>query len=198
MDTLDTLKTIVLAGSLALLAACAPRAEKADRPAAQAGTTYQQQVARGRQLVLAMDCNTCHTPFKPGPRGPEPDMERMLSGHPATLQLGPPPPLTGGWIAATNMSAWAGPWGISYSANLTPDEETGLGAWSEAQFVAMFHNGKHMGEPNGRPVLPPMPWSAYAAVGDEDLKAIYAYLRTIPAVKNRVPSPAPPQSAALR
>ena len=87
---------------------------------------------------------------------------------------------------------WAGPWGISYTRNLTPDRETGLGSWTEQQFVETIRNGRQQGR--GRQLLPPMPWPAYRNMTDADLKAIFAYLKTIPAISNKVPDPmiAPP------
>ena len=91
--------------------------------------------------------------------------------------------------AATN-TAWAGPWGVSFTANLTPDEDTGIGAWSEDIFIATLRTGKHWGQ--SRQILPPMPWFNYGKMSDDDLKAVYAYLRSIPPVKNRVPTPLPP------
>ena len=93
--------------------------------------------------------------------------------------------------AATN-TAWAGPWGVSFTANLTPDE-TGLGKWTERNFMEAIRTGKHMGR--GRPILPPMPVMVYRNLTDEDLKSVYAYLRTIPAIHNRVPEPLPPAGA---
>jgi hypothetical protein len=148
---------------------------------------YTSQVARGKYLVGYGSCNDCHTPHQMGPHGPEPDMGRFLSGHPAGAKLPPPPTLPAGpWVAVTvGDTAWSGPWGISYSANLTPDRETGLGIWTEEMFLKAMRTGKHMSA--GRAILPPMPWQGLAKLTDEDLKAIYAYLRTIPPVKNRVP-----------
>src|SRR5205085_4368371 len=94
---------------------------------------------------------------------------------------------------ATN-TAWAGPWGVSVTANLTPDNGTGLGGWSAKQFVDTMHLGKHLGV--GREILPPMPIPACRNFSDVDLEAIFAYLQSIPAVKNRVPAPLPPEAAA--
>jgi hypothetical protein len=88
------------------------------------------------------------------------------------------------------MTAWAGPWGISYAANLTPDPTTGLGVWTEDMFIKSMRTGRHMG--SGREILPPMPWQGVGALSDEDLKSIYAYLRTVPAVTNTVPKPIGP------
>jgi mono/diheme cytochrome c family protein len=150
----------------------------------------QDRVARGKYLVNSVGgCNDCHTPMKMGPKGPEPDMARYLSGHPADMKLGPAPKLDGGWLytgSATN-TAFAGPWGVSYAANLTSDEGTGMGAWTEEAFIATIRSGKHLGV--GRPIMPPMPWPTYSQATDDDLKAVFAYLKTVPAQKNRVPDP---------
>jgi cytochrome c553 len=91
------------------------------------------------------------------------------------------------------MTAWSGPWGVSHTANLTPDPETGLGALSEENFVQSIRTGKHLGA--GRDILPPMPWPMYRNLSDEDLKAIFAYLKSIPPIKNKVPDPVPPAPA---
>ncbi len=151
----------------------------------------QTQLQRGEYLVRFGDCATCHTPLKFGPHGPEPDLTRYLSGHPADAKLPPPDLKPGPWFAATaGMTAWAGPWGISYAANLTPDKNTGLGIWTEDMFLKALRTGKHMG--HGRAILPPMPWQAVGTLSDEDLKAIFAYLRSLPAIENRVPGPLGP------
>ncbi len=129
-----------------------------------------------------------------GKNGPEPDVARLLSGHPESLKMPPAPKLPAGpWlvaVAATN-TAWSGPWGVSFTANLTPDAGTGLGGWSAKQFADTMHTGKHLGV--GREILPPMPIPAYKNFNDADLEAIFAYLQSIPAVKNRVPAPLPPR-----
>jgi hypothetical protein len=85
------------------------------------------------------------------------------------------------------LTASSGPWGNTYAANLTPDENTGLGIWTEEMFIGALRTGRHMGV--SRPIQPPMPWQVYGRLPDEDLKAIYAYLRSIPPVHNRVPQP---------
>jgi len=127
-----------------------------------------------------------------GPNGPEPDMSRMLSGHPEGVKVTPPPKMTAGWMAAASetFTAWSGPWGISFTANLTPDP-SGLEVWTEEMFIKAIREGKHMGQ--SRPILPPMPWPVYRNMSDADLKAIYAYLRTIPKVNNHVPDPIAPE-----
>lgn len=149
-------------------------------------------VERGRYLVTAGGCNDCHTPLKMGPKGPEPDMARMLSGHPAGTTLPPPPPLPPGpWnVVTAGLTAWSGPWGISYTANITPDVETGIGGWTEEMFVKTMRTGKHLGM--GRDILPPMPWQSIGLLTDADLKAIFAYLKSVPKISNQVPDPVPP------
>jgi hypothetical protein len=131
-----------------------------------------------------------------GPAGPEPDLSRMLSGHPQDLVMPPVPQLPQGpWMVVSSgtNTAWAGPWGVSFTRNLTPDEETGLGSWTEQQFVDTMRTARHQGR--GRELLPPMPVQAIGALNDADLRAVFAYLRSVPAVKNRVPEPLPPTSA---
>lgn len=159
---------------------------------AQSPAEGADKVARGRYLVTTSGCNDCHTPWKMGPKGPEPDMSRMLSGHPEDMALPPAPQPQGPWIiagAATN-TAWSGPWGVSFTANLTPDAETGLGKWTQRNFSETIRIGRHMGR--GRQVLPPMPIPAYKNFTDADLEAIFSYLQSIPSVKNHVPEPLPP------
>ena len=174
---------------VAMVAAVACR--QASHPAATTNA-----VERGRYLVTTMGCNDCHTPWKLGERGPEPDMTRMLSGHPQAMKLPPPPALPPGpwgFTGTLTMTAWAGPWGISYTANLTPDDETGIGAWSEQNFIQGMRTGQHLG--SGRPILPPMPWNWYGKMSDGDLRAIFVYLKSIPPIRNQVPAPVPPAQA---
>ena len=191
------LRRIALSAAIAaatLLALFATgKAVLAAEPLAGKAPGAADMVARGRYLVTVAACNDCHTPWKMGAEGPEPDMSRMLSGHPRGMEMPPAPKPAGPWLvsmAATN-TAWAGPWGVSYTANLTPDAETGLGKWTLRNFVDTIRTGRHMGR--GRPVLPPMPIAMYRNFTDADLEAIYSYLRTIPAVRNRVPEPLPPE-----
>jgi mono/diheme cytochrome c family protein len=151
------------------------------------------QIERGAHLVRTMGCNDCHTPWVMGPRGPEMDMSRALTGHPADVVMPPPPTLPAGpWIgtmSATN-TAWAGPWGVSFTANLRPDPDTGLGNWTEDMFIATMRTGRHEGK--GRPILPPMPYWMIGELNDADIKALFAYLQSLPPVKNRVPQPIDP------
>ncbi len=161
--------------------------------AAPAGKTSADLIARGKYLVMVSGCNDCHSPKKFGPKGMEIDETRLLEGYvdPKTKFV-EPPPTTGAWPVHANpeLTAWAGPWGVSFSRNLTPDQNTGIGSWTEETFIKAIRTGKHMGA--SRPILPPMPWNTYAKMTDRDLKAMYAYLRTIPAISNPTPEPIPP------
>ena len=150
------------------------------------------EARRGEHLVVIGGCHDCHTPSKMGPYGPVPDMSRMLSGHPEQLEVAPAPLLPAPWVltAAASMTAFAGPWGTSFSANLTPDTETGLGKWTEQNFIEALRSGRHLGR--GRTILPPMPWAVVAQHTDSELKAIWAYLQSVPPIKNQVPPPRPP------
>jgi hypothetical protein len=120
-------------------------------------------------------------------------MTKMLSGHPAEATLPPPPAPTGPWMwfGAATGTAFAGPWGVTYAINLTPDMETGLGVWTEAMFLEAIKSGRHMGK--GRPIMPPMPVQAYQNMTEEDLRSVFAFLQTVPPVKNMVPQYQPPQ-----
>jgi Cytochrome c len=154
-------------------------------------------VERGHYLVTIAGCNDCHSPKKMTPNGPVPDEARLLSGHPTDEKLPEVPPNIFGpdkWGAVTNnnLTGWVGPWGTSYTSNLTPDAETGTGVWNEELFIKILRTGKFMG--SGRNILPPMPWQDYAKLTDADMKAIFAYLKSLKPVKNLVPAsvPAPP------
>jgi len=127
--------------------------------------TAEQKIARGRYVSLICACNDCHTP---GSFYGFPDTTRRLSGS----ELG-----------------WQGPWGISFPRNLTPDQATGIGSWSESDIVTAVRQGHR---PNGTPLLPPMPWPMYANLSDDDAAALAAYLKSIPAVDHKVPDVIPP------
>jgi len=156
---------------------------------------HAAQIERGRYLVTVLACNDCHTPMKMGPHGPEPDMSRMLSGHPESLKMPAAPKLAQPWMwaGAVTNTAFAGPWGVSYAINLTPDPNTGLGIWTEDMFLKALRTGRHMG--TSRPILPPMPWMWLKQASDSDLKAMFAYLRSIKPIVNHVPDPQPPVQA---
>src|SRR5262245_22128542 len=161
-------------------------------PAAQA-----ERIRRGEYLVKTIGCNDCHTPLKMTDKGPVPDMSRMLSGHPESLKMPLPPQLSDGpwgWVGSSTMTAFYGPWGVSYAFNLTPDNATGLGIWTEDMFIKTMRLGRHMG--TSRPVNPPMPWQNIGQLTDDDLKALFAYLRSIPPIHNQVPAYLEPSELA--
>lgn len=151
----------------------------------------KQLVERGAYLVTIMGCNDCHTPKILSPNGMALDSSRLLSGHPADEKLAPIPPGQGFMHFSPSLTAAIGPWGISFAANLTPDP-LGLGGWSFDQFETAIRHGKYRGIEGGRPLLPPMPWQNLMNIHDEDARAIFAYLQSLPPVANQVPAPVPP------
>jgi len=157
-------------------------------------TGKEAMIARGKYLVTAIDCGGCHTPFKLTAQGPIPDSSRFLSGYPADVPIPPVPTevlAPDKWLGLFSLgNAFAGPWGISFPRNLTPDTATGLGSWTENMFIKAMRTGKDMGE--GRDILPPMPWQAFAQMTDNDLKAMFAYLHSLKPISNAVPDPIPP------
>ena len=190
-----------LAGVLALgFTACnsnkQPHASEPDDITQERILEKEELVARGQYLITIGGCADCHSPKKFTAQGMELDSSRMYSGHPAGSPL---PPIDasalkpGNWVQmGPDITAFVGPWGISYAANLTPDSATGIGAWSEEVFIKTLRTGKHLGQETGRPILPPMPWQFVGKMTDEDLRAVYSYLRTLPPINNRVPTPVPP------
>ena len=158
---------------------------------------FDSQIKWGEHLVTIGGCNDCHTPKKMTPQGPVPDESLMLSGHPEKM---PAPDVdrkemeSKGLIVTQDLTAWVGPWGISYAANLTPDA-TGIGSWQESNFITALREGKFKGMPSARNLLPPMPWQLFKEMSDDEIKAIFAYLKSIKPVKNIVPQPEPPVSA---
>lgn len=161
------------------------------------GTYADDPVKRGEYLVQIGSCNDCHTPwvFDEELQMPVNDFTRLLSGHPSDA----PDPV--GELAQGDMAiigptftSFKLPFGVIYAANLTPDPESGTGSWTEDMFIDVFRKGRHLGG-DGRGVLPPMPWNWVRNLSDEDLKAIWAYLQTVPPVYNVVPSPKVPDEA---
>lgn len=136
-------------------------------------------VERGRYLVRITGCHDCHSPKV---QGMTPNLDLALSGRPASTQL--PSETKTEVHASADLTAWTGPWGYSVASNLTPEPTTGIGTrYNEASFIATMRTGK---KPNGTPVMPPMPSEVYQNMTDDDLKAIFAYLRTIKPIKNAV------------
>jgi len=189
MKKMLVLACITVFATVLLVFCNAPAGEEHVAAAGTATISPDSMAKRGAYLVGIMGCNDCHTPKKMGPHGPEFDMDRMLSGHPADMPVAKFDTGTSkNWILFNPiLTNYVGPWGISYSANLTPDS-TGTGSWTESQFIKAIREGKYKGLDNTRPLLPPMPWQEYRKASDDDLKAIFAYLRTIKPIKNVVPT----------
>ncbi len=157
-------------------------------------TEKEDLIKRGEYIVSTSGCHDCHSPKIMTDKGPMPDPERLLSGHPADETLSPYDKETAKSYILFNMglTSATGPWGTSFSANLTPDDD-GIGSWTEEQFFTAIRKGKYKGMENGRDLLPPMPWFVYANMTDDDLKAVFAYLKSIKPVNNLVPAPIPPE-----
>lgn len=184
-------KTLLAAGLALSLIGCTKSQMQSNSDSTNSASAMPT-VDHGKYLVNTIGCGDCHTPWTMTPQGPMPDSTKLLSGHPASFPIQAPAALAPPWMAAGSMTmtAWSGPWGVSFTANLTPDSATGLGAWTQDQFVSAIRNGKHQG--TGRAILPPMPWNWLRNLTDADLQSIYLYLRSIPAISNKVPDPLPP------
>ena len=193
-------KLAVLLGSIVLgaiiLSSCMDNNSPKVSPNAQTALSKEDLIKKGEYLVTTIGCNDCHSPKKMGQRGPEIIPELLLSGYPGNRPLpkGSADALKSGWGMFTrDLTSFVGPWGESFAANLTPDQ-TGLGNWTEEQFKKALTQGKFKGVDGGRILLPPMPWTDWVNLKDEDVKAIFAYLKSIPPVKNIVPEPIPPET----
>jgi hypothetical protein len=156
--------------------------------------TKEQLIQKGEYLVTIMGCNDCHSPKQMGPQGPALIPETMLSGYPSSRPLlkADAKILKLGWMLMNeDLTTAVGPWGESFSANITSDQ-TGIGNWTIDMFKRAFTQGKYMGQEGGRMLLPPMPWTSFVNIKEEDLQAIFTYLQSTKAVKNVVPLPIAP------
>ncbi|HEY0140818.1 MAG TPA: diheme cytochrome c-553 [Thermoanaerobaculia bacterium] len=183
----------LLIASLAVIVAA--NAAKPAKPQPQRKQLSRaEQIERGKYLVTIGGCHDCHTPWVPQANGqPGPDMTRALSGHPMNFRIERQADLKGdrwGYAGAATNTAFSGPWGVSFAANLTPDIHTGTGIWTFDIFKNTIRNGRHWGV--ARPLLPPMPWFNYREMTDEDLAAVFAYTRTLKPIHNQVQEPIPP------
>lgn len=157
---------------------------------------FQTQIELGEHLVIIGGCHDCHTPKKMTNHGPVLDSTLWLSGHPSEMPLidiNRKEIESKGLSVASDLTEWVGPWGVSFSANLTPDP-TGIGNWNEEQFIYCLRNGKFKGLPGSRTLLPPMPWEMIGQMTDVEMKATFAYLMSNKPINNLVPAPIPPVS----
>lgn len=179
--------------SLFLLCNCTGPVEQSENREPDPDSIQEELVARGKYLTTLGGCNDCHSPKVFTAEGVMPDTTRLLSGHPQSEKLSPVLK-TQDWILFNNsLTAFVGPWGVSYAANLTPDD-TGIGNWSFNQFLIAIRKGKSKGLEGSRSLLPPMPWQMYRQMTDDDLKAIYTYLKSLPPIDNLVPAPIAPNA----
>ena len=188
MKKIPVLVTITVFTTVLLVFCNQPASKEQVASASTTSISPDSMVKRGAYLVSIMGCNDCHSPKKMGPHGPEFDTDRLLSGHPADMPVAKFDTGTAkNWILFNGMlTNYVGPWGISFSANITSDS-TGIGTWTEAQFFKAIREGKYLGLDNTRPLLPPMPWQEYRKASDEDLRAVFAYLKSTKPIKNIVP-----------
>ena len=186
------IKNLLIIGTLitAMFVAC--KTKETETPLPEVPPVSQhEQVARGKYLVTIAGCNDCHSPKIMTQHGPEPDPSRLLSGHIQDEALPKLDKDTGkdGWIRFNmSLTATAGPWGVSFAGNLTP-HETGIGNWNFQQFKTAIQKGRYKGLEGGRMMLPPMPWQVYKNIKEDDLEAIFVYLKSLPPVNNLVPQP---------
>lgn len=175
--------------AILLVNACNNQAEEKKEAASAPKLSNEELVKKGEHLVAVLDCEICHSPKKMGPQGPEVIPELRFGGHQAGTQLPPidEKSLNSGWVLfAPDFTSTIGPWGQSYARNISSDT-TGIGMWNLEQFKKVIREGKFMGLDNTRPILPPMPWPAYKNLDDDEIEAVFAFLKSTKPVNNRVP-----------
>ena len=192
---MNTLRNYLVVPVLACCFVASALAAEAPMVKETASKPVSAAVARGKYLITLGGCHDCHTPKLMTEKGPALDTKRLLSGFPSSEKVPAVPegvigPNSWGGLCTNDLTGWAGPWGVSFASNLTPDKETGIGAWTEKTFIETLRTGK---TPGGRPMLPPMPWEGIRQASDKDLKAMFAYLMSLPPVRNMVPAPVPPK-----
>jgi hypothetical protein len=152
----------------------------------------KSEIEKGKSLVNEYGCIACHTPKVETVVGLIPDPVRLLSGHSA--DDGDLPNIPEGLIGdkmwagvySKSLTAWAGPRGVSFAANLTPDKETGIGNWSKQNFISTIRLGIHTTS-LARELSPAMPWRVISTLNDDELGSIYSYLMSLKPIKNKVP-----------
>jgi hypothetical protein len=193
VNAITAATAIILAGALYACSNVKSTEKKEDDPI----PTQAEMVKRGEYLVNSIGCDDCHSPKRMGAHGPEVIAEQRFGGYPADRPIAKPDgaDMQKGYILlGGDLTSAVGPWGISFAANISSDE-TGIGNWTEQNFINAIRHGKIKGMDNGRDILPPMPWPNFAKLTDDDLKSIFAYLKTSAPISNRVPSPIPPNGA---
>lgn len=194
---------LLLLPAIFLLSQCNSSSDKSEAVSEDATTVatpvsyggYHSPEEWGHHIVTVADCGNCHTPKKMTPTGPVEDDALLLSGHPSAM---PYPNVARKEMESKHLfysddlTSWVGPWGVSFAANISSDSTTGIGNWSEEQFMLCLRKGKYMGLEKARDLLPPMPWQAFRNMTDDELKAVFAYLKSTRPIHNIVPQPLPP------
>jgi hypothetical protein len=174
----------------------ADKTQIANQTPEKASLSQEERIKKGKHLVITLGCDDCHTQKKYHEGMPEPDMDLHMAGFIEGTKLPPYDMATvnAGWtLANEHFTAWVGAWGTSFAANITPDNATGIGNWTEKNFLLAMREGKYHGLEDSRPILPPMPWPAYSHLTDEEMNAMFVYLKSIKPIKNAVPAPLPPK-----
>jgi len=191
------LKVTIAMCLLLLISSCKDDTYKAiDTNVISQDASIEEVTSHGKYLVGIMGCNDCHSPKIMGENGPEIIPELLLSGYPSArpiVNFDSKLIKEGFSMFYPDATAAAGPWGVTFAGNLTPDE-TGIGNWTEEQFKKALTQGKFKGLDNARMLLPPMPWFNFAEMNDADVHAVFTYLRSINPVENRVPAPISPDN----
>lgn len=191
MDYKNSLSIVIAFGAILLMFASCKNETKQyeENKALYTEQNVENEIIRGKYLVGILGCNDCHSSKRMGAEGLEIIPKLMLSGFPADRPIinFPDSLIKKGFIMFyPDFTAAKGPWDTSFAGNLTPDE-TGIGTWSEKQFKTALTKGKFKGLENSRMLFPPMPWFNFTEMKDEDLHAIYSYLKSITPVSNVVP-----------
>jgi hypothetical protein len=188
---------LVLFSLFALLMTFCAKPDTSESLASGHQMSDEELIKRGEYLVITSACHDCHSPKVMTDEGPMPDPNRLLSGHPRNETVPAIPPNSSEWIMFSgNLTAFVGPWGISYAANLTP-HATGTESWTLDQFKTAIRKGKYKGMEGSRDLLPPMPWQMYRTMNDKDLNAIFAYLKSVKPIDNLVPAPISPEDVPV-
>lgn len=197
---------LLLLPAIFLFSECNSSSDKPEVAAVEAATAatpvsyggYNSPEEWGHHIVTICDCGNCHTPKKMTAQGPVEDENLLFSGHPSAM---PFPNVarkdmeSNHLFYSNDLTSWVGPWGVSFAANISSDSTTGIGNWSEEQFMLCLRKGKYMGLEKARDLLPPMPWQAFRNMSDDELKAVFAYLKSTKSIHNIVPQPVPPMMA---
>lgn len=187
--------SLLIGAIAAFLSSCTTTHEPAHQSSGPP-MSNEELIKRGEYLVITSACHDCHSPKVMTEEGPMPDPARLMSGHPKDGPVPVVPENSSEWILfSQDLTTFVGPWGVSFAANLTP-HATGTESWTFDQFKTAIRKGKYKGMEGSRSLLPPMPWQMYRTMNDEDLNAIFTYLKALKPIDNLVPPPIPAEDLA--